>query len=326
MYDISIVVPVRDEEKNLNELISRISRTLQGMRKSFEVIFVTDVNTDNTVRVLEEFARGEPNIKALKLSSSFGQHVAVMAGLEHCSGDYVVIMDGDLQDCPEDIELLHNKIIEGYDIVYATKEKKNDDLFRNVSSRAFNGLMGLLSDTRIDTNTSMFRIISNKALQEVLKFREFEPSLTYIFGYINLPHTTVKVQSGSRLAGETKYGLMRLINLAVSSMVSFSRKPLRMISALGLAMSLISFLYLAIVIYQYFASEIEIMGWTTITVIITFIGGIQLLSLGIIGEYIGRIYIQTKNRPLYITEREFGEFRPEHHASTATASLGEKPD
>jgi dolichol-phosphate mannosyltransferase len=308
MYEISVIIPVRDEEKNIPELIARLFSTLEETGKPFEIVFVTDINKDDTVYLLSEYSRKHQNVKTIKLSNSFGQHTAVMAGLDHCSGEYVVIMDGDLQDYPEDITLLYNKILEGYDIVYTIKEKKNDNFFRNLSSRTFNSLMNYISDIKINSNSSMFRIISRKARQEIIKFREYEPSLTYVFSFINLPTSTVKVRSGVRQQGETKYNLFKLISFAVSSLLSFSRKPLRMISSLGLTMSILSFIYFAIVLYQYFFLQIEILGWATIMVTITLIGGIQLLSIGVIGEYIGRMYMQTKNRPLYIVEKKIGNF------------------
>lgn len=308
MHEISVVIPVRDEEKTVPELVDRLFFTINGMRKPFEIVFVTDINKDNTVNLLAEYSSKHQNIKTIKLSNSFGQHVAVMAGLDHCDGKYIVIMDGDLQDFPEDIPLLYNKIVDGYDIVYAVKEKKNDNLFRDISSKTFNGLMNYMSDIRINSNSSMFRIISRRALEEVTKFREYEPSLTYVFSFINLPTSAVKVRSGTRQNGETKYNMFKLMNFAASSLLSFSRKPLRMISSLGLVMSILSFIYFVIVICQYLLLKIEILGWATIMVTVTLIGGIQLLSIGVIGEYIGRMYIQTKNRPLYIIEKKYGDF------------------
>jgi glycosyltransferase involved in cell wall biosynthesis len=312
MYEISIIIPVKDEEKNINELVNRIFSTLKSIHQIFEIIFVTDINKDNTDVLLDDFSKKYPNVKTIKLANSFGQHVAVMAGLDHCHGKYIVIMDGDLQDYPEDIPLLYNKIREGYDIVYAVKERKNANIFRNLISRAFNYGMDILSDIKFSSNSSMFRIISKKALDEVIRFREYEPSLTYIFSFINLPTTTVMVRSGIRQQGETKYSFFLLVNFAISSILSFSRKPLRLISNMGFIMSIFSFIYFGIVIYQHLFMQIEILGWATIIAITTFMGGIQLLSLGVIGEYIGRIYMQTKNRPLYIIAKKYGSFDQEH--------------
>lgn len=308
MCEISVVIPVRDEEKNIIELIQRICSTMKSIHKTFEIIFVTDINTDNTVGLLTAHSKDQSHIKLLKLSNSFGQHVAVMAGLDHSSGNYTVIMDGDLQDYPEDIPVLYNKVCEGYDVVYALKKKKNEGFFRNLSSWVFNSLMNSLSDIKIDSNSSMFRIISRKALEEITRFREYEPSLTYIFSFINLPASAVKVRSGVRQRGKTKYSFFKLVNFAISSLLSFSRKPLRMISNFGYVVSLMSLVYFLVVLYQYFVFGIPILGWATIVAIITFVSGIQLLCIGVIGEYIGRIYMQTKNRPLYIVEKKFGNF------------------
>lgn len=308
MCEISVVIPVRNEEKNISTLVNRICAALQDIHKTFEIIFVTDLNSDNTVGVLEDYSRRSPWIKTLKLANSFGQHVAVLAGLDHSSGCSIVIMDGDLQDYPEDIPVLYAKLQEGYDVVYGVKEKKNDSRYRNMSSQLFNTIMSALSDIKLETNSSMFRIISRKALEEVVKFREYEPSLTYIFSLINLPTSRVPVRSGIREKGQTKYSFLRLVSFAISSLISFSRKPLRVIASFGLIVSFLSFVYFGVVLYQYFTNEVEILGWATLIAMITFMGGLQLLSIGVIGEYIGRMYIQTKNRPLYIIERKYGTF------------------
>ncbi len=305
--ELSVVIPVRDEARNVNELSRRISQTMNKMGKSYEVIFVTDINKDNTMEKLCDLHSENHQIKVLKLTNGYGQHVAVYAGLERTSGDYVVIMDGDLQDYPEDIEKLYSKIREGYDIVYATKQKKNDSGFRNISSKLFNKIMNKFSDVKIDSNSSMFRIVSRKAVNEVLRFREFEPSLTYIFSYISLQSTNVEVTSGERLEGETKYSFMKLVNFAISSLVSFSRKPLRMISVFGIVISGLSFLFLMVTLLQWILFGVSVPGWTTIILVVSFLGGFQILCIGIIGEYLGRVYMETKRRPMYIVERELGD-------------------
>lgn len=308
MVEISTIIPVRDEESNLQILADRLKSTFEKMNVSFEIIFVTDINTDNTQSILEELSEKNKNIKTLKLSNRFGQHVAVLAGLDHCQGKFTVIMDGDLQDMPEDIPILYEKICEGYDVVYAEKENKNENYFRNLSSKSFNKIMNFFSDIKVDNNTSMFRIISRRMREEIIRYREFEPSLTYIFNLINFPTIKVRVSSGKREHGNSKYNLSRLISFAISTLLSFSRKPLRMISGIGLFIALLSFIYLIIVLIQYFFFEIEILGWATLIVIITFTSGVQLLGLGVIGEYIGRIFMQTKNRPLYVIDKKIGKF------------------
>lgn len=308
MYDLSIVIPVRDEEQNINTLVDRLVTELENLKKSFEIIFVTDINKDNTYDILKGLNAIDNRIKTIKLSNSYGQHVAVVAGLNACNGNAVVIMDGDLQDYPEDIPKLYLKMQEGYDIVYGTKDKKDDSFIRNLFSKLFISILSKLSDAKIDLNTSMFRIISRRTVREVLRFEEREPSLTFIMGLIGFPTSTVKVESGERKAGETKYGFFRLVNFAISSLISFSRKPIRLISIVGLISSGLSFIYLIIVLLQKLFFSIGMAGWPTIIALITFLGGMQLLGLGIIGEYIGRVFIETKKRPLYIVDENVGDF------------------
>jgi len=308
MIDISVVIPVRDEQDVINKLIDRLLKTLTSMNLSYEIIFVTDINTDDTVSILESWSNIDSRIKTIKLSNAYGQHIAVMAGLDHCQGNCVVIMDGDLQDFPEDIPILYKKILEGFDVVYAEKEYKNESSIRNVYSKLFNKIIKNLSDLNGQPNSSMYRIISKKALEEVKKFREVDLSLTYVFNYINLPYAKVLCTSGIREFGKTKYNFIRLLSFALSSFISFSRKPLKIITIMGLMMSILSFMYLLIILIQYLSGKILVLGWATTVTLIIFIGGVQLLSLGVIGEYIGRLFIQSKNRPLYIIDKKIGQF------------------
>jgi polyisoprenyl-phosphate glycosyltransferase len=307
MLDLSVVLPVRDEEENIQEVVERLTRTLGEMKVSYEILFVTDLNKDNTFEVIKNANRADNRVKLIKLSNCYGQHIAVIAGLNCCKGRAVVIMDGDLQDYPEDIPVLYKKLSEGYDVVYAVKEKKNDSLLRNMASRMFIGVLNRLSDVRCEHNTSMFRIISRRMDDEVLKFKERQPSLTFVMGLIGFPTSSVEVTSGERKRGKTKYNPFRLMNLGISSLISFSTKPLRLISMLGFAVAGLSFIYLFTVLIQALFSRISVLGWPTIISLVTFLGGIQLFVIGIIGEYIGRIFIESKNRPLYIIDEKIGD-------------------
>jgi dolichol-phosphate mannosyltransferase len=304
--DLSVVIPVRDEASNIPVLAGRLKSTLDAMQLAYEIIFVTDVNKDDTVNVLKSQYQSDNRVKYIKLSRSFGQHVAVVAGLKASSGKFAVIMDGDLQDEPEDIPLLYNKINSGFDIVYGIKESKNESAIRNSVTRLFLRVISNLSDVKMDFNTSMYRIISRKAINEVLKYREIEPSLTFIMGSLNLPTEKVLVASGKRFSGKTQYPLSRQFRFALTSLLSFSTKPIEYVSILGLIISLISFIYFIIVIFQRLFTGIEVLGWPTIIALITLLGGMQLFAIGIIGQYIGKIFLQTKNRPLYIIEEQVG--------------------
>ena len=307
LIDISVVIPVKDEEEILPELSSRLENTLHKMKLTYEIIYVTDINKDRTFEILKDINKKNTNIKTLKLSNQSSQHIAVMAGLHASCGNAVVVMDGDLQDYPEDIIKLYEKHKEGYDIVYGVKDRKNDSFIRNIFSKSFRRVINYLSDNKIDFNTNMFRIISRRTVDELNKFTEKEPATTALMSVIGFPTTTVHVHSGVRLQGETKYSFLRQINLAISFILSFSTKPLRIISITGFILAMLSFIYLISIILQKIIYDVDPYGWPTLVVLITFFGGIQLLALGIIGEYIGRIFMETKNRPLYTIEERVGD-------------------
>ena len=303
---ISIIIPVRNEEKNIPELSRRIQDVFILLSINYEVIFVTDINTDNTLNVLEETNKNNSCIKTIKLSTAYGHHIAVLAGLHQCKGDAVVIMDGDLQDLPEDIPLLLNKMKEGFEVVYGIKEKKNESALRNFLSKSFIKVMKALSDYDMSYNTCMFRVISKRVVNEIRKFNEREPSITAMISLIGFPYAEVMVQSGKRFAGKTNYSLLRQINFAISFLLSFSTKPLRLISFVGLCISVLSMLYFIFVIIQALFFGVPVTGWPTLVTIVCFLGGMTLLAQGITGEYIARIFMETKRRPLYVIENKIG--------------------
>nr|HMS66184.1 glycosyltransferase [Ignavibacteria bacterium] len=217
-------------------------------------------------------------------------------------------MDGDLQDFPEDIKNLYDKYGEGFDVVFGIKEKKNDSSLRNLFSKTFIKLLNSLSDYKLDFNTCMFRIMSKRTVEGILRFGEREPSITGLISIINYPTAEVFVTSGKRISGETKYNFIRQINLAISFLLSFSTKPLRMASAFGFIISSLSFIYLFIITIQKLFFNVSVLGWATIISLITFSTGLQIFFLGIIGEYIGKIFMETKNRPRYFIEEKIGHF------------------
>jgi len=306
MTDLSVVVPVRDEAANVGELVRRLGVTLADLRLRYEVIFVTDRNRDNTLEVLRDLSRQDEHIRVLKLSNAFGHHVAVVAGLAHTRGAAVVVMDGDLQDYPEDIPKLYTKLREGYDLVYGIKARKDDSAFRNLLSGAFLRVLRALSDYDLDFNTSMFRIVSRRVVDQVLRFKERDPSLTFIMGFLGFPTARVLVTSGVRSGGRTKYGFGRQMSFAISSLMSFSTKPLRLISITGLVIASLSLLYFLLVLVQQAVLRVPVPGWTTIVALLTFLGGAILFAQGITAEYIARIFLETKQRPLYAIEEAIG--------------------
>jgi glycosyltransferase involved in cell wall biosynthesis len=307
MTGLSVVVPVRNEAENVPNLVARLTPVLQAISTEHEIIFVTDLNRDDTLEVLRSLHRSDRRIKALKLSNAFGHHVAVLAGLAASRGDAVVVMDGDLQDHPEDIPLLHAKLREGHEVVYGVKERKNESALRNLFSRTMVRLMNSLSDYDIDFNTSMFRIMSRRAVDELCRFRERNPSITGLVSVIGLPTTKVLVTSGARHAGRTNYSYWRQLNFAIDFLLSFSTKPLRLISMLGIAISVLALFYFVVIVIQRLAFGTPVPGWPTMVGLLSLLGGVQLLALGVTGEYVARIFLEVKRRPLYVVEEEIGE-------------------
>lgn len=307
--DISVIVPVRDEADTIPELARRLTSTLGGMNLDYEILFVTDINKDNTVAVLREQNRENPRVKSIKLSTGRGQHIAVVAGLDASDGKCAVLMDGDLQDYPEDIPALYTRMGEGFDVVYGIKARKNDSWLRNLFSRSFLAILNWFSDQQLQHNTCMFRIISGRTIRQMRKFREYEQSLTGLMAMVNFPTSTVMVTSGQRMRGETKYSFFRQINFAIGFLLAFTTKPLRLISLLGLSVAGVSFAYFVFVLVRAIWVGIPVAGWATLVSLISFLSGVQLLALGTIGEYVGRVFLETKRRPLYVVEEVVGEIR-----------------
>ena len=307
MTDISIVIPVRNEAATLRELVVRLTAVMQALNVTYEIIFVTDVNTDDTVAVLRDLHRADAHVKPLKLSNAFGHHAAVYAGLAKSRGAAVVIMDGDLQDEPEDIPRLFECLRAGYDVVYGVKERKNESRLRNACSRAFVTVLTALSDHKVQYNTCMFRIVSRRVVNAVLQFQENEPSLTFIMSLIGFLTAAVTVTSGVRAHGRTKFPFWRQVNFAITSLLSFSTKPLRLISCAGLALSGLSLLYLLEMLIEKLAFGRGTLGWPTVVGLLCLLGGMILFAQGVTGEYIARIFVQSKRRPLYIVEEWLGD-------------------
>lgn len=304
--DISVVVPVRNEEKNIPELARRLRAVFLDMKRTFEVIFVTDINTDRTVEVIKAEHRQDPRIKMLKLSRGLGQHMAVIAGLRASSGAYAVLMDGDLQDVPEDIPLLYAKLQEGYHVVFGAKETKNESAVRNFFSRSFVRLMTFLADTPMPVNTAMFRIVTRRAVDELLRYGEYEQDPTLLMTLVGLPETSITVCSGQRQSGETNYTFWRQVKIAIADIVAFSTKPLRLISGFGFLCAGLSALHFAYVVLKWFQG-IDVPGWTTLVILVSFLGSAQLIALGVIGEYLAHVFIESKRRPLYVVEEQCGD-------------------
>jgi len=297
---ISLIIPVRNEEKNIQRLCDRVIKSLE--KYEWEIIFVEDSSTDTTRDAIFKAASIDKRIKAVFLTRSFGTQEAFTAGITISKGDHIVMMDGDLQHPPEVIPELIKHYSQGYDVVYAKRSTK-EPFFKDISSKVLNKLMRLLSDYAIDLNTSIFRIFSRRVADTILSMKENGRILTGMIAWTGFKSMHIYFEEDSRKYGVTKFSFARMLALAVNSLISFSIKPLRFAVFIGLISSCLSFFVGAYYITKYFIFGISVAGFASIIVSMFFIAGLILFFMGIIGEYIGSIFIEIKGRPLYIIDK-----------------------
>lgn len=298
---ISIVVPMYNEQEVANEFYSRTTNVLKALEDyDYEIIIVNDGSRDKTLEILLNLAKNDEHIKVINFSRNFGHQAALTAGIENASGDAIITIDADLQDPPEVILEMIKEYEKGYDIVYAKRRnRKKDTFFKRETAKLYYKILNKLSDIKIPENVGDFRLINKKVQSVFVKLPEKDRYIRGMLAWIGFNQTIVEFDRASRFAGKTKYPLSKMIKLALSGIIGFSTKPLRLIFKLGIITTLISF------ILMIYAIVVKVLGystngWSSIMVAITFIGGIQLLSLGIVAEYIAKIYGEVKERPVYI--------------------------
>ena len=305
--EISIVIPVYNESENLIELHKRLKYVLENeIKTNYEIIFVDDGSKDDSWKMIEFLHTENVNIRGLKFSRNFGHHIAITAGMNMAKGDSVVLMDADLQDQPEEIPKLYSTFINGYDVVYGIRKERQHSFLKTLTSKIFISLMNRIVNSDIPINSHIFRIMNRKVLIALNQFRERERFITGLVSFVGFNQIGVEIEHGKRFAGETKYSLSKLLKLAVNTLTSFSYKPLQLASFSGIIISMLSFIFIIYLIVRKLIFNIGLVGWTSTIVVILFIGGIQMFFLGILGEYIGRIYAENQNRPLYIIDKEVG--------------------
>lgn len=311
--NFSVVIPLFNEEGNISELYRRLTITMESLCKkegldenSYEIIMVNDGSKDRTWELIKQLHQKDFKVKGINFSRNFGQHPAISAGLSYAKGDVIILMDGDLQDPPEEIPKLYEKFKEGYDIVYALRKTRDDPVYRRFFSRIF--MEFLKKITRIDapTKVGVFRIISRRCLDNFLRLGEKSKLGLGLMGWMGLPQSYVEIQRKARASGESKYSFFKLYKLALDAVASFSNIPLYLHFALyfGFTVALLSFIIGFYMIFKKIFYDIPISGYTSIIVSIFFLGGVSLIILGIIGVYIGKIYELALNRPLYIVKDE----------------------
>jgi dolichol-phosphate mannosyltransferase len=298
---ISVVIAVRDEEGALPELYQRLSRILQEIGLDWEIILVEDSSTDRTVEVIRGLGERDERLKALFLTRGFGHHLAITAGLDHARGDHIVLMDGDLQHRPEDIPKLLDPYFEGFDIVHGRRTTRQS-FVKEVGSRCINYAANSLSDFPMDLTSGMFRVFSKKVKDQLQSMRERSRFLVGMMSWLGFTSQEVAIEEDARAYGHTKYDLLKMAELAINYITSFSTRPLRLATYLGLATSLLSILMGVYYVFKQLIFGIAVSGWPTLIVTLSLLGGMILFVLGIIGEYLGKMYIELQRRQLYISQ------------------------
>ena len=297
---LNVIVPVRDEEKSLPEFILRSQRVLDTAGYQWKIVFVEDSSTDRTVELLQDICDRDPRFSAIFLTRSFGYHEALSAGLDFATGDHIVIMDGDLQHPPETIPDLLTRYREGFDMVVAKRRRREAGILKPAGSFLINSLLRILSDYPVDLNSSIFRIFSRSVANTVQSMEERNRFLTGLLNWSGFKTAEILFDEQPRQKGQTKYTFTSLVEQGLNAVTSFTTKPLRLGIYLGFISAMMSFFIGAYYILRYFIIGIAVEGFTSIIVGIFFMGGVNLVVLGIIGEYIGNIFIEIKARPLYV--------------------------
>jgi glycosyltransferase involved in cell wall biosynthesis len=300
---ISLVIPCYNEEKVILQTHSRINSLIENA-KNCEIIYVDDGSKDATLEILKKIAAGDPGVKIIRLSRNFGHQAALLAGMLHASGDAVISLDADLQDPPEIIPAMLEKYDEGFDLVFGVRKKRAaDNLLKRFTGELFYKLMNSMG-VNVIFNHADFRLISKKALQELKKYSESNLFLRGLIPSLGFNQTVVYYEREARFAGQTKYPLGKMISFAIEGITSFTYLPLRLASFMGMSIALLSLLLSFWSLFTKLAGN-SVPGWTSTVLPMYFLGGIQLLFLGIMGEYIGKIYLETKRRPPFIIQEKY---------------------
>jgi polyisoprenyl-phosphate glycosyltransferase len=307
----SLVIPVYNEAEVLPALYDRLTRVMEGLVEPYEIIFVNDGSRDDSTLLLRDFQARDERVKFLSFSRNFGHQIAITAGLDYSSGQAAVVMDADLQDPPEVVPQLIEQWRKGYDIVFAVRAKRQGEgFFKRATAALFYRLFRRMAATEIPLDAGDFRLMSRRAVEALQSIRERNRFIRGLAGWIGFRQTTVTFVRDVRQAGETKYPLKKMLRFALNGLLSFSLMPLQLASYLGFLISSIGFFYIVYAIGLKLFTDRVVWGWTSVMVAVLFLGGVQLVSLGIIGEYIGRIYEEVKQRPLYVVDEAKGFERP----------------
>jgi len=300
---ISVIVPIFNEEKNIPVMFNRLKDALTKTQETFEIIYINDGSKDQSIEVIKGLAQENTFVKYINFSRNFGHQIAVSAGLDLCKGSEVVIIDADGQDPPELIPELYNKLKEGFEIVYAKrKSRKGESIIKLLTAKWFYKTLARLTAIDIPMDTGDFRIIHRKVVNQINKMPEKQKFLRGQMAWVGFRQTFVEYDRNERMSGSTGYTFRKMFRFAMDGITSFSNFPLRVATISGFACAFIGFFLIIYTLYSRYILKDYEPGWSSLMITIIFIGGIQLIGIGIIGEYISRIYDNIRNRPLYIVD------------------------
>jgi polyisoprenyl-phosphate glycosyltransferase len=298
--EISIVIPLYKCSKNLEELNTRLLSVLKSLTKDFEIIYVNDASPENDWIIVKRFAQKNKRIKGINLSRNFGQHAAITVGLQAASGNWIVVMDGDLQDQPEEIPKFYDKTHEGFDIVLGQRTKRNDKWLKKFYSKIFYRVFSYLTDTVQDPSIGNFGVYNKKVIHAVLSMQDYYRFFPTMVQWVGFNITKVPIRHEERKHGTSAYSFGKMLKLAFSTIIAFSNKPLWLTVKLGILISTTAFVMGIDYLIRYFSGKIIVTGYTSLILSIWLLSGIIIIILGILGIYIGNIFDKAKNRPIYI--------------------------
>jgi glycosyltransferase involved in cell wall biosynthesis len=307
MSSFSVVVPVRDEQGSLRELHSRLAAVLDGLGGEWELILVDDGSRDSSFETMLELRRADPRVKIVRLSRNFGHQVAITAGIDLATGDAVIVMDGDLQHPPEVIPELVQRWRDGFEVVYGVMaERPGETWFKRWTARTFYRVLGRLSRIDVPPAAGDFRLVDRRAVDAFTSLRERNRYVRGMFSWIGFSQTGVPYSPAARATGQTKYTLPRMARLAVHGILSFSNVPLRLVLGLGFLVSAFAVAEAIYALVGKLGGFYTVPGWSSIVFVVSLLGGIQLIVLGVIGEYVSLIYDEAKRRPIYVVRELHG--------------------
>jgi polyisoprenyl-phosphate glycosyltransferase len=301
--EISIVIPVYNEEENIKVLCERIRQAITGLCPEFEIVFINDGSADGSMEQIRELAGKYPEVKYIDFSRNFGHQIAVSAGIDYAKGNAIVIIDADLQDPPELIPELYLKMKEGYEVVYARrKSRKGESYFKKLTARLFYRLLARMTRIKIPVDAGDFRIIDRKIVEILRQMPEKHKYLRGQISWIGFNQTYIEYERRERNAGKSGYSFRKMLHFALDGITAFSDVPLKIVTFFGLLVSIFAFVVALYALYSRYILKDYVQGWTSLMISVLFIGGVQMIAIGIIGEYLSRMNADVRNRPLYVVK------------------------